>query len=746
MKRIVRRALLLFLLISAFQPMMAQDISPSTGRRVPLRISSNRQLLNPTLGIYQFFGEVTAEFEETLVRADELTYTEQTRTVVARGNVSIRLEDGNTYWGNALEYNVGVAPPQWRFVDVTVEFPPAYIGAPVIAPVYVNSQELSGLPSGLRATNAHVTTCDLVRPHYEVVSRRVDIYPGDKLIARDNDFYVLGRRILHVPYFFLSLQQRRTPIVPEVGRNDFEGYYSRFLYQYVLSPNQLGGIRLDLTEKRGIGLGVDHFYAVPQGNGEFFAYARKGISEYVTRVDHTQQLPGQIGATVRADIRQNSQFTQQPTTITYVNSQLARRTTHTNATLGFTRQLNEGPFNSDNITSNLQYTSTVAAGTLNTTFNYSSFAQGLTTTTSNRQLWSHLDWTRPMEFADFSLRIDKRDQLDGSTLFSSGVQRLPELVLTRGQQHQQGTPGDAPITPNDAWYRRIGSTYTLSWGKFNEVQTPVTRELDRYRFEWNATTQNLLPQRSATTLTGSAAFRQTMYGDQDNTAQYTYDTNLTARTRLGHLINTSTYRRQESRGFTPFLFDIVYPYNSIVDSIQYETPGTATNPSPFRATLTSGRDLENKRWQDIALVTTTRFGSHFGMNQSVSYDVNSGAWRDLVSQYSWRPGQLVTFNLGSRYDLETSTLRRVSTELDWVISPVWRLQWLGGYDGVTKDFSYNEFLLTRDLHCWDASLYASQQQKYVGLFVRLKALNIPLPRFGIGNGGQVLNTDQGAIE
>ena len=83
-------------------------------------------------------------------------------------------------------------------------------------------------------------------------------------------------------------------------------------------------------------------------------------------------------------------------------------------------------------------------------------------------------------------------------------------------------------------------------------------------------------------------------------------------------------------------------------------------------------------------------------------------------------------------------MRRVSTNLSWVITPRWRLQWLGGYDAPNKKLLYNEFLVTRDLHCWDVSAYYSYQQKYFYLYFRLKALDIPLPRFGIGRGGQIL--------
>ncbi len=52
-------------------------------------------------------------------------------------------------------------------------------------------------------------------------------------------------------------------------------------------------------------------------------------------------------------------------------------------------------------------------------------------------------------------------------------------------------------------------------------------------------------------------------------------------------------------------------------------------------------------------------------------------------------------------------------------------------------------MIIRDLHCWDAALQYSHQQHLVYLYIRLKALNLPLPLFGIGRAGQVLDTDLG---
>ncbi|HEX2948501.1 MAG TPA: hypothetical protein VHV83_02855 [Armatimonadota bacterium] len=709
---------------SAPPPPQPEPLPPASPGTVPMVIRSNRQILQPSEGLFLFLGEVTLETPHVSISADEVTYNDRTRSALARGNVSIRLEDGNTYWGNILEYSI--ATTQWRFLDFSVEYPAGFLGPPFIAPVFVNGQEASGLPHGLRATNSVVTTCDLPTPHYELQSRRVDIYPGDKLIARDNDVYVLGHRVLHIPWFFLSLRQRRTPIVPEVGKNELEGYFARFLYQYVFSPDQLGGVRLDLTEKRGVGIGVDHFYTVPAGDGEAFLYGRQGLGEYVVRVDHDQLLPGQIKATVHTDIRQDSQFTPQPTTVTALSTILTRNTTHTGTSFNFTRRLSEGLYSVDNITSTLQYNSSVAAGNLRSSFEYSSFGRTGSSASSytDQELWSRLQWAHTLGFANFNVRVDKRTDVDGNEYTGdnnvSGVERLPEMYLETTQK-------DLHLDVLKAFPSR----FTLGWGIFDEMSSHTT--LNRYRFEWQSQGTK---QFGGTALSGTTSFRQTVYGDADATAEYMYNAGVSATTKLGFWSNVARFTIQNSRGYTPFRFDVVYPYQNATDTLQYTT-------AKLRLYLASGRDIQNDRWQDLSMRLNAYLAKYVTTSQSLAYDFNTGKWRDLISQFNFENDPLVIFSIGSRYDLENKQLRTISTQLSWVITPKWRLQWLGGYDGITKQILENEILITRDLHCWDASLYYSAEQKYTYFYVRLKALNTPLPRFGIGRGGQVLDTSQG---
>lgn len=693
-----------------------------------MHIRSRRQIYSPES--IEFLDDVTLETAGLTVKAAKLTYTTATNQAVAEGNVTIQTADGNSYWGNILELNTVTLT--WRFRDWSVEYPASFLGQPFIGPLFVGGAEVSGLPGLLRARQSRVTTCDKPVPHYYLISDRVDIYPGDKLIAYNSDLYVLGRKVLHVPWFIFWLKEKRSPLVPEAGYNDYEGYYLRLLYQYVINPDELGGVRLDTTQKLGFGAGVDHFYTVEHGNGEAFVYGRQSLKEYTLRLDHTQHLPNNIDVQFTGDERNNSQFSDQTTTLTNLTLRAQQTTAHTNSLLTYNRYLNQGPFPSDSNTANVSFDANTTQDTYHVSEEYSNYVQTNVGTSSQTQdLWSRLQVTHHLDFGNLNLRVDDHSDLGSTpgTFGTSGVQRLPEVYLESDQTQLHWD-----------FLQRLPSRFTTGYGVFDEESSK--QHLSRYLFNWETMPRPI--ELGNTTLSPTGSFRQTVYGDQDNTAQYDYQAGLTARTALAAggktaLTNVATYGRQDSQGFTPFSFDTIYPYETANDSLELVTPAS-------QSYLSIGRDLQNRLWQDLTFRSAIQLSPAFSMGQSVGYDFNTGTWRDLVSQYHWERGAdrpSFFFDLSSRYDMEGRQLRSVSTAMSWVITPLWKVQWLGGYDGIRHELLYNEFLFTRDLHCWTASLYLSQQTKTFYVNLSMKALNLPLPMFGIGNAGQVLSPAQG---
>jgi len=748
MRCITLRALFLCCFVALFLPLAAQEAAPPApppaseapvpaetdqtpapidDRPLPppasgyrrLHVQAKRIVMEKT-GAVHFLGSVQLETEGLTVTADDVEYQDAQQSATAQGTTTVRTADGTTYLGDALELNV--AKREWKFRDFSVEYLPGYLGKQFIGSTFLNGKAVTGKPGQLHSQDTKVTTCDLTEPHYYMEARSVDIYPNDKLIAHNVDFYMLGRHVLRVPWFIMWLRRQQMPFIPTYGRNDYEGYYVRTLYQYLINDQELGGIRIDETEKLGTGVGIDHFYTVPGGSGEAFLYGRQNLREYVARVNHTQELPANIEFQLNGDIRRNSAFSFQPTTLTNINTQMQRRTDHSTTQLTYIRRLNAGAFSTDNTNANFRYNLNTAANRLSYSSEYSSYGQfgAAGDTPANQELWNRLQWTRRLGFGNLNLRMDQRTDVDGESYTGdntfAGLQRLPEVYLETDQNQLQWS-----------MLKRVPSQLTVGWGAFDE--RPNNVRLSRYLFNWQ--TQPRAITLGRTMLLPSGSLRQTVYSDPDVTAMYVINGSLEARTGFGSFTNILNYRNNQDHGYTPFRFDAAYPAETANEGLQCITKNT-------RWFLNTGRDLQNDRWQDLTFRSEAQITPAVRMTHAVAYDLNSDLWRDLVSQFRYERSEATALEVDSRYDMQNGRMRRVSTNLSWVINPVWSVQWLGGYDATSRKLLYNEILLTRDLHCWDVSAYYSYQQKYFYMVFRLKALDIPLPLFGVGRGGQLL--------
>ena len=280
--------------------------------------------------------------------------------------------------------------------------------------------------------------------------------------------------------------------------------------------------------------------------------------------------------------------------------------------------------------------------------------------------------------------------------------------------------------------KAVPGSLTLGWGDFEEQPTNV--RYGRYLFDWLTTPR---PYKTGnTTYSFNSDFRQTVYDDPYTTALYYYNVGLSAQTNIGPWTNLARFGKLEDHGYTPFQMDVVYPNQTVTDSIQYQT-------SRLNLTLTSGLDLNAGQWQDVTFVGNAMITKNLRTSQTVGYDFNDSTWRDLVSKFTWKREARVALDLGGDYDMQDGRMRTINADLIWQINANWRLKWLGSYDFSLQQMDYDEFLVTRDLHCWDISACYSEQQQYFYVYLRLKALNIPLPQFGLGRGGQVLSANQG---
>ncbi len=687
---------------------------PAAGYR-RLVFKGKRVLVSGTDKTIKYIGSVSVESDNFKMTADEVTYSDKEGMVYATGNITMNNSDGNLFTGKSAQ--IDVYTRAWKFTDWQADLLPGSLGKPFKSDLYMKGKDAFESNGKITTSKSQFTTCTKDKPDYEITARQITIIPGDKMIARDCFLSLGGRKVLYFPYFIIFLKKWEVPFQYEIGQNNIEGNYIHSLFQYALNDKELGGLRLDLSQKLPIGIGVDHFYDFGSGNGELLYYTRTDGSEFQTKLNHKQLLFANFTGDFDVDRRKSTNYGS-TSTLTVYNVSLSKNTSASNVLINFNHRVSDSTFKYDSTNANLSYNLRVDRGTYGYNAQYSRYGSFIANTKDTQELWHHLTATRQLGPADIAVKYDIRDDLAGNTAPFSGMERLPEVVFTANSYNS-----NLPIMKN------FPGTISMGWGFYNEMPNSVS--LDRYMLR-----AQIVPPAKDTTL-GRVSFngnlQQTVYGDVDTTAMYTYNGGLNLQSSNGTLSNNLRYNRVRMGGYTPFRFDSIYPNQIVGDTIQYRTGN-------MNLYLNAGKDLDANRWDDVNLRLDHSLGTRFKASHTLGYDPNIGVWRDLNSQFSWDNGESVLLHSNTIYNMELGKMRRVSGDLTLKPTEKWRIRWLTGYDFVAKQFLYNEYLVTRDLHCWDMSIYYSQQQKSYYMYLRLKALDLPMPRFGTGRGGQILDT------
>lgn len=205
-------------------------------------------------------GDVVIVYGDLRLTADRATVDTNTGECVAEGTV--KLTRGDEVWqGDRIVYN-------FRTGEVETGAYSAFQD-----PWYIRGGTLrQTTPEVWRAYDAAITTCDLPHPHYHLRAGEVDVYPGDKFVARNVRFVVGDRAIFWLPVVRRSLRDERSgfEIVP--------GYSSRFgpflltAYNFMVGDGNQATVHLDHREKRGFGTGADLKYGTADGGGMITGY------------------------------------------------------------------------------------------------------------------------------------------------------------------------------------------------------------------------------------------------------------------------------------------------------------------------------------------------------------------------------------------------------------------------------------------------------------------------------------------
>ncbi len=664
-------------------------------------------------------GNVVVRSEELTIRAQVVEIDENKEWATFRGNVVMETENQTTTSEKLL---INLDSEQWEIRQGRARIEPEFFEeGQVLEPLFAGGRRVTGDAEAklIQAYGGMLTSCNKDHPHYSIRSKHIELRPNRKVVIEDPSFYVGSTRLFWLPFKVVaSLEERKNRFIPELGQNQVEGYYAKLAYMYLAGQAAEGLLRLNLTQKRGIGLGVDHSIFSDQQTGEGSLFFEPSQGAMTTRLRHRYKFSSALQSNFRGSYQQRSGYfgstTSQSADLTFRYNDA-----DTDSQIGFQRSLTRSSYSlSRRFTTNLRYQQRLGPDErwyLQSNMRRRSRPSG---EVADEELDASFEYRRQLGQFDYELLVDNRYDLDGSAYTGDryfALNRLPELTFNTDTRRLNG------------WklLSRVPIRSSVQLGRYS--QDPEGLEVMRGAIDtqFGGSTRQLSDK---TNLRTTARYMQAFY--DEGSAQYIANWNANLRRDMGGGWQSQLrYGFQSRRGFAPIRID----YAGRRHDLYFQA--VRLTPDRSRLDLSSGYDFIGDRWRDLLLRAEYMPSSESKFDLQSGYSLEYSRWRPLSLRFHQVHLPRFYLTLGTEYDLEDSELRRATMEVDWQLHRKWRVELLTGYTGYRNKFDTLDIEITRDLHCWIASLTYSKQLDEIRLNLGIKAFPSPERTLGIGRRG-----------
>lgn len=211
-------------------------------------------------------GNVSITYGDVVLKCDRIEVDTLNKKALCEGNVVIEQPEG-TLTGERIRYDF--LKKRGEIVLGEVEAFPWFGHAEETAKVGDNEYLLK---------KGYVTTCDLKEPHYSIRAGQIQVFPDDKIIAKNVFFYIGKVPVLWFPYYYHPIIQSRAKVQFIPGRSSEWGYFVLSAWRFYIKGNTKVDILGDYRSKKGFAEGADLYYHASDvgldglGKGLFRAY------------------------------------------------------------------------------------------------------------------------------------------------------------------------------------------------------------------------------------------------------------------------------------------------------------------------------------------------------------------------------------------------------------------------------------------------------------------------------------------
>ncbi len=668
--------------------------------------------------------------------------------LVFSGNPVLTYRDQRVV-GDLIRFNVKTKA--YKIERASAALSPSFLKGKATSPLYVTGGFVEGTRGGpITVAGGDLTTCDKPHRDYYLKTGSITVVPGKHIILRRVGFVLWGKRIITLPTVTIPLDRRvrHSGYTPQVGQSQDEGFFVKAAFNYLAANRAPGVYRVDLMQKKGIGLGISQGWNDARSAGEISLYAIPigGTGSNASgRLNLRQLLGGGQTITLQNDFQQNSYLSLPQTTSNSSRFGFQRQVPGAGTTFSLSRQDSKSQgFGSLSYSSNLAQTFSIGqTGSVSFGGDYSRYeTSGAGANQRNEQLATRFEADQRAQNYMLRLSANKNIPIGQRTAgsFFGGVEKLPEITLS-SFRFTQGA------------LSRLPATFNVSAGKYSEGTTLAGQNarIDTERViagvDITGARTSLTP---STTLNTSGTFTQSFYGEGAAMYVLRNNTTLTQRWNKRSGLNLN-YSYQRAEGGTPFRFDVMGQYHALnadmgmLDDQKMQL--TARVGYDFARTGFAGF---RQPWQTLSAnlllrpVTWVRFQNLF------SFDPNNGKVTTVTSDLRLRGRNEFAFDLVTRYDPKRAKIGNANAYLNLPLGSVWRAVLLMQYNGYLNRFESKNLQITRDFHCLEASItymenpFGFRADRQIFFQLRIKAFPA-FQRFGSGGFGQALDTGVGGI-
>lgn len=116
---------------------------------------------------------------------------------------------------------------------------------------YISAKNLSMSPDKYIISEGTSTNCPAKIPDYHVSADKIEIWPGDKMIAYNAKFWIGNKVIFTLPKYKQSLKDGQESAFPRIGYNSDDGLYLKQRIDYPINDKVSAYVNLDYYSKSG---------------------------------------------------------------------------------------------------------------------------------------------------------------------------------------------------------------------------------------------------------------------------------------------------------------------------------------------------------------------------------------------------------------------------------------------------------------------------------------------------------------